>query len=156
MAKEKETKQKFYTNPGSPYVEKFASHISPKGDVIVEVDGKEDLYSYIQSFAESVDIHVIMKKFLAGDPDVLNKRVGAFIDTTNVPTTLADFMNLTTKAADLFATLPVEIKENFDNDVNKFITSLGSDDFINKLKIDKKVLNEEVKTVNASDKEEAA
>lgn len=145
---EKEVVQKkhFYSNPGSPIVDKYGSHIAPNGDVIVEVTGKEDLYSYIQSFAESCDIHVILKKFLAGDESVLNQRVGAFIDTTDYPTNLADFLNLTNKAKDLFATLPVEIKERFDNDENKFITSLGTDDFINKLKLDPKVMNEEVKT----------
>lgn len=127
-----------YSNPGKPYKIVYGSRIDKHGNVIVEEKGKEDLYSLIQSYADSTDINLIVKKFEAGDVNALNKRAGQFMDLTELPNDYFEMVNKVNDAKYEFNRLPVEIKAKFDNDPNKFIAEIGSEDWYTKLFLEKK------------------
>ena len=91
--------------------------------------GKTDRQAFIDSFAEETDINVIIAKFLNGDTSVINKAVGQFGDFRNCPTTYAEMFDRVQKCENLFNTLPVEIKEKFDNSYEKFWSEFGSNYF---------------------------
>lgn len=91
--------------------------------------GKTDTQELIDSFAESADINNIIVRFLNGDESVINKVVGTFGDFRDCPTTYAEMFDRIQKCENLFNSMPVEIKEKFDNSYEKFWSSFGSEYF---------------------------
>lgn len=119
----------FYSNVGSPIKPIYGLEVDKFGVTQLVEKGQENLYDYIQSHADSVDIHKILERFQNGDSDALNKYQGYYGDITEMPTTFADVLNTVTKAEDLFNSLPVETREKFDFSCGKFIAALGSEAF---------------------------
>lgn len=89
--------------------------------------GKENLYEYIQSFKESVDINIILKRFANGDTSALSKTQGMYGDFTMAPKTYAEMLDRITKAEAYFQSLPVETREKFDHNFGKFVAEMGSE-----------------------------
>lgn len=103
------------------------------GVLELEETGSRDLYSYIQSFKDSTDIHVIISRFVNGDQSALMKAQGVFMDTEGMPTTYADLLNTMIKVENAFDELPVEIKQRFDSNPHKWVASMDSPDFLEKM-----------------------
>lgn len=89
--------------------------------------GKENLYEYIQSFKESVDINVILKRYVNGDASALSKKQGMYGDFTVAPKTYAEMLDRITKAEAYFQSLPVETRAKFDHNFGKFVAEMGSE-----------------------------
>lgn len=121
------------SNPGAPIKEVFSGKYDKYGTVIVDKVGEQNLYDYIQSFADSVDINLLLAKFVNGDTSALNQRNGAYLDITQFPTNYAELLNTVIAGQNMFDELPIEVKRKFDNDVNQFISTIGTDDWFNKL-----------------------
>ena len=98
------------SNPGSPIRIVRAAEYDKHKNIVVTDKGKEDLYAYINSFADSVNIHVLLARFMNGDKESLMQRTGAYIDVSSVPTNINEFMELARNAENLFNTLPIETK----------------------------------------------
>lgn len=94
------------------------------GRIQLEEKGDEDLYAYIQSFAESVDIHVILKRFTNGETDVLSKVQGFYGDFTHLPTDYAQMLNTVHAGEDMFNSMPVDVRAKFNHSFNEFMTCL--------------------------------
>lgn len=114
------------TNPGDPIRTVYGAKYDNKHNLIVEEKGKEDFYAFINSFADSVDINVLVTRFTNGDREALLQRAGAYIDVSSMPTNLNDFISLSQSATALFDTLPVEVKKKFDNNVMEFVSMVGT------------------------------
>lgn len=127
-------RKRTYTEKGSPIKTIYGSTIDKNGNIIVKEKGKEDLYAYIQSFADSVDINVTLAKFANGDTTALNKKEGLFIDTTEFPKTYAEALNIINDSRNYFDTLSADVRSKFDNDINKFIATIGTNEWIEKMK----------------------
>ena len=127
------TGERFYTEAGTPVVKKYSSKVNEKGDTIVYEDGEEDLYSYIQSFADSTNIINIVKRFVNGDVSVLETRQGEFMDLTQIPDNYFDMVNSMRRGEELFNQLDPEIKAKFGQDPTKFLSTIGTDEWINNL-----------------------
>lgn len=130
-----------YANSGSPIKIVYGSSLDKFGNIIVKEKGRENLADYINSFKESCDLNIILTKYLNGDNDVINQRKALFMDLTEMPTNYNDMMNKINDARELFDSMPVETKAKFDNDINKFFCNVGTDEWFEKLKIDKVVPN---------------
>lgn len=130
MSLPNETRQRFYANPGSRVKIIYEPFFDDNGARVLRPVGKEDLNAYIQSFKEQTDINVIIKRFELGDVSALNARSCTYGDFTNAPKTLADFLNAQITADRLFSELPVDVRNKFDNDVNKFFLGYGSPEWI--------------------------
>lgn len=128
-------RKRIQCNVGSPVKIKYAGHYDEKGRVVVEEIGRENLYDSIQSHAESVDIHVLLKRFANGDASALSQRQGFFADVTEFPQTYAEALNHMMDMEREFNKLPTEIKEKFGNSFNEFIAASGSEEFYDKLGI---------------------
>lgn len=120
---------RFFTNKGNRYRTVYGSKLDRNHNIVVEPKGKEDLYSYINSWADSVDIEVLLKRFQAGDQQALLQRAGSYIDVASLPTNLNDFVEYSMNATSFFNTLPVEIKEQFGNNVLEFISKVGTEEW---------------------------
>lgn len=112
------------TNSGSGIVPSYGSRIDKKGNVEVYETGHQDLYSYIQSFKDSVDINVLIKKFENGDDSALYQVNSQYIDTTDIPTNFAEILNTVNNARSAFENLPSEERSKFDNSFEKYFIDL--------------------------------
>lgn len=126
---------RYFTDPGSPIKIVYGSSLDKNGNIIVKEKGRENLADYIDSFAESCDLSVILNRFLHGDTEALNQKKALFMDLTEMPTNYNDMVNQFNNARELFNGLPTDVKEKFDNDINKFYCTVGTEDWFKKLEI---------------------
>lgn len=118
--------------------------------------GKVNRQEYIESFAEAQDINNIIKRFLDGDTDAINPQSGFYGDFTNYPRTYAELFDRLQQCENVFNSMPSEIKEKFDNSVEKFWSQFNTESFnkvfseYNNEKIDVKPIdNKESEVKNA-------
>lgn len=121
------------TDPGDPIQIVRAGEYDKAHVIKVVEKGKKDLYAYINSFADSVDIHVLLNRFKNGDKESLLQRAGAYIDISSLPTNINEFIELSRNAESLFNSLPVEVKESFNNNVVEFISTIGDPEWNEKM-----------------------
>lgn len=139
------------SNPGDPWHIIYSPKVSKDGNIELVESGKENTDDIIQSFEESTDINYLMTRIAQGDLTALNQRNGIFGDFTGMPKTYAEVLQLHIDANRLFDSLPVEVKQKFDNDENKFFAQAGTDDWKEKLDSilpDELRLEKDVKVVN--------
>lgn len=118
---------------GSP-IKIIKEGVLQKDHVLKVVEkGTEDLYGFINSFADSVNIHVLLNRFKNGDKESLLQRAGAYIDISALPTNINEFIELSNNAQALFNKLPIEVKESFNNNVVEFISTIGDDSWREKM-----------------------
>lgn len=134
----------FVSEPGSPFHTVYSPKVGKDGVIDLVESGVEDTDAYIQSFADSVDINTILTRVSNGEMELLHQRNGVFGDFTGMPKTYAEALQLHIDSNRLFASLPVDIRQKFDNDENKFFASSGSEEWYGKLD---SILPDDVKAV---------
>lgn len=122
-------RDRVHCDPGHPIKIVYGSELDKEHNIIVQEKGKEDLYAYINSFADSVDINVLLARFTNGDEQALKQRAAAYIDIASLPTNMNDFIAYSRNATSFFDTLPIEVKEKFNNNVLEFISQVGTPEF---------------------------
>lgn len=122
-----------YQEPGSREKIVYSPRYSDTGVLDLVVTGKENLYEYIQSHAQSVDIHYLLDRFVNGETDVLQRMQGFYGDVTSMPKTYAEVLNSVIAGEEAFARLPVDIKQKFDNSFAVWLTAMDSPDFADKM-----------------------
>lgn len=133
--------------PGSPVVPVYEGRFNSNGKLCVVQRGEKDIYSFIQSHADSVDIHVILKRFQNGDLDALNRVQGFYGDFTEMPTSYAEMLNRIREGEEYFNSLPLEVREEFGNNSNVFLAGLSDGSTFDKLA---KFNNSKAGTVSAA------
>lgn len=124
------SREPVYSETGSPTKEAYAPVIKDDGSFELEVVGKINVYDEIQSHADSCDINIILERYARGDVTALSRRQGLFADLSEMPRTYAEMLNVVIKAQAEFEALPANVKEKFDNDVNKFISRMDDVEFM--------------------------
>ena len=115
------------SNPGERLKVVYSPRVSETGSISLFQSGVEDVQEFIDAGKDSCEIANIVKRFEAtADPSLLQRRVGAFGDFTGAPNTLANALQLQIDSNLLYDGLPSHIKEQFDNDRNKFFVQSGS------------------------------
>lgn len=118
-----------FTEPGDPIKKTFEPIVLDDGTIDLVESGKIDLQAEIDSYREECDLNVIIQRYANGETDVLNKRKGMYGDFTQMPKTYAEVLQLQIDSRNLFNSLPVDIKEKFDNDENKFFVQAGTQEW---------------------------
>lgn len=136
--------ERVHSHPGSPEHITYAGHYDEKGRVVLEESGRENLYDFIQSFAESTDIHVLMKRYQNGDVTALSKTQGFFGDVLDFPKTYAEALNHMQEMERQFMSLPVDVREKFGHSFSEFLAASGEPDFLDRLGIKPDVVVPEV------------
>lgn len=113
----------------------YEAEFDSRGVMELVEKGKENLYDYIQSHADGVNIHVILKRYENGDLSALSAAKTVYGDFTSMPESYADLLNRTIKGRALFDSLPVEIKANFNHSFEQFAISSGNENFLELLGI---------------------
>lgn len=116
-------------NPGSPVKITYQANYNAAGTLEINPVGQEDLYGYIQSHRDSVDIHVILKRFAAGEQDVLSQVQGFYADASDMPKTYAEVLNAVLDGERTFNSLPIEVKQRFNNSFSEWLSAFHDPDF---------------------------
>lgn len=124
-----------YSECGSPIVDDYLAETSRFGDVSLTKIGTSNLYERIQSYADSCDMALLISRYMQGDTTALNRVQALYGDFTDAPKSIVDAISLFDRVSADFASLPSDVKEKFDNDPTKFISSLGSPEFMEKMAV---------------------
>lgn len=139
-----------HTNPGQRLKLMRTSYYDDVGRIALKVIATEDLYDYIQSHRDSVDIHVLMARFRAGDTDALTRVQGFYGDITDSPTTYAGMLNSVLAGQHAFERLPVEVKERFHNSFSEWLAAMDSSDFAERMGYTSEEFSQRVSDVQPS------
>lgn len=120
-------------NAGSRVKQLYSGRYDANGRVVLEEKGTEDLYAYIQSFADSVDINVILARFSNGDTEALSRAQGFYADVTDFPSNMADALNRINECEEMFKSLPLEVRQKFDCSFEQFLSQSGTNDWLEKM-----------------------
>ena len=123
----------FTTEAGNAIMETYTSKWSDDGSLTLEVTGQISLYDEIQSHKDSVDIHVLLKRYADGDISALDRVKGVYADITEMPQNYAEMFNKINEGKALFDSLSVEMKEKFNNSFEEFLITSDKPEFFEKL-----------------------
>ncbi len=121
------------TNPGNPIKQLYSGSYNERGQVELKEDGTEDIYAFIQSFADSTDIHSILRRYQNGEVDVLEKVQGFYGDITEMPKTYAEALQRIADSEKVFWSLPLDVRAKFGHSFSEFLASSQDADFLDKL-----------------------
>lgn len=124
------------SNPGTKTRNIYRSFVNEDGTLQVVKSGEYDLQAEIQMDKDLCDVNLIMNRFAAGDPMAsaqLSGRSGVYGDFTKVPKTYAEFLQMQIDGKAYFERLPAEIRQEYDNDYNQFLSAAMDDDNVVKL-----------------------
>lgn len=119
--------------PGTKEKIEYIGKYDQKGHLELVENGKVNTYEQIQADAKSVDIHSIMRRYNAGEVDVLNRVQGFYADVSNLPTNYIDVLNAVHRGQALFESIPKELRAKFDHNFDKFMTALCDGSIANML-----------------------
>ncbi len=153
-----DARDRIQSNAGTPVKQLYAGSYNERGQLELVEDGTEDLYAFIQSFAESTDIHSILKRYQNGEVDVLEKVQGFYGDITEMPQTYAEALQRIADSEKVFMSLPVDVRAKFGHSFSEFLAASQDADFLDRLGVkpddqpavvasDPVVVNEPVKEV---------
>ena len=142
-----DARDRIFSDTGSPEHITYAGHYDEKGRVILEESGRENIYDFIQSHAESCDIHVLMKRYQNGDIDALSQKQGFYGDFLDFPKTYAEALNHMNEMERQFMALPVETREKFGNSFTEFLAASAEPDFLDRVGIKKEPVKEPVPAI---------
>ena len=128
-----DARDRIKSNPGNPIKQLYAGSYNERGQVELKENGTEDLYDYIQSFAESTDIHSILRRFENGEVDVLEKVQGFYADITEMPRTYAEALQRIADSEKVFMSLPVDVRAKFNYSFSEFLSASQDADFLDRI-----------------------
>lgn len=128
-----DARDRVQSHPGNPIKQLYIGSYNERGQVELKEDGTEDIYAFIQSFAESTDIHSILRRYQNGEVDVLEKVQGFYGDITEMPHTYAEALQRIADSEKVFMSLPVEVRAKFGHSFPEFLASSQDADFLDRL-----------------------
>lgn len=133
--------------PAGTYTEpEYTEYVDENGHLNLKETGETPTYEMIQAALEETKIENIIRRATLGDPTALATSQGVYLDTTDMPTSLAEMQNKIIEVTNEFEKLPLETRLKFDQSPEKYIAMYGSDEWANLMGyqiIEKTVKNEE-------------
>lgn len=133
-----DARDRIVSQPGNPIKQLYTGSYNERGQVELKEDGTEDLYAFIQSHAESTDIHAILRRYQNGEIDVLEKVQGFYGDITEMPRTYAEALQRIADSEKVFMSLPVEVRAKFGHSFSEFLAASQDADFLDRMGVQSK------------------
>ena len=118
---------------GSKYLNKYQEEINEKGKLVLVKIGETNVDEIIQSHAEEVKIENILHQVAMGDLSALQQREATYVDTTTMPKNLMEAQNLVIRLKDEFYNMPLEVRKEFGNDPEIYVSEMGTETFKEKM-----------------------
>ena len=122
---------KVKTPAGTMYLNTYQEEITKKDGKQLIKTGQTCIYDVVQADFESTQIENILHAVAMGDINALQQREATYCDTTTMPKTLMEYQNLVIKAKDEFYKMPLDVRKEFDNDPEKYVSLMGTKEFLN-------------------------
>lgn len=122
--------RRFTSVVGSRIKAIYSPEFDKKGVMTLKVSGQENLYEFIQSHKDSVDIHKILERFERGDVSALQKAQGMYGDFSEFPKTYAELLNIVIEGEQTFNSLPLEVREKFGHSFHRWLATMGSAEWL--------------------------
>lgn len=141
--------------PGNIMEPQYKERYDENGNAYLEQVGEINTYEKIQSYKDEVDPMSILARYAAGDTTVM-ANPGWYIDTSKLPANYIEWRNLMNEQKEKFETLPLEIRNKFNNSFDQWAATAGEQEWIEKMGIMPKdnAAAEETKTAESTRKEE--
>lgn len=111
---------------GSKHKRLYTPKYTEDGTLELVESGTENQYDYIQSYKDSVNIHVLLEQYARGDINALSKMQGTYNDYSDMPENYADMLNMVIRAENEFEKLPVEIRAKFGHSYEKWLIDMDN------------------------------
>lgn len=121
------------TPSGTIYLNEYQEELNDNGQLNLIKIGQKNIYLMVQEDSESVKIENILHAVAMGDLQALQQREATYCDTTTMPKNLMEAQNIIIKAKDEFYKMPLEVRKEFKNDPDVYISEMGTKEFIEKL-----------------------
>ena len=125
-------RERFYSPAGEKkapvYKEKLVTEKSEDGSDIIRKKlvqvGETDIVAKIQACKDDCDVYKILDRFTGGDVAALHRTAHAvYADLSEMPRNIHEAVRRVDNAMDSFMTLPVEIRQAFNNDPEEFVAA---------------------------------
>lgn len=133
------TPSEFFTCSGELFKPVLSGKLMPDGTIKLSQVDTIDIKCEINSHASTCDMAYILSRLKVGDVSVLSAKEGAYGDFTVFPKTYAEMLQLVQSGEAAFNSLPLDVRSKFDNNINKWFASIGTDEWSQKMKIPKPV-----------------
>lgn len=125
---------KVKTTTGRRYLNTYQEEIDKEtGKKHLVKNGETNIYSMIQEDLEGSKIENILQRAAMGDLKALNQKETVYVDATNMPKNLMEAQNIVIKAKQEFEKMPLEVRKEFDNSAEKYISEMGTKEFNEKM-----------------------
>lgn len=108
--------------------------IDVNGNTILLQTGTTNLYEQIQEHYESTKIETILAR-AAGNPDILHKYNGIYLDATELPESIGEVQSLITRVKSEFDKLPNDVKATFNGSAEQYVAEFGTKKWLDKMGI---------------------
>lgn len=106
----------FCSNSGEKTRPNYKPKYNDNGSYELVEDGVFHSYDDIQAWLPSTDMTTIYNQYLrTGDASLLQRRASFYADVTQLPKNYAELSNMLHDADNVFNSLPLELREKFDN-----------------------------------------
>lgn len=119
-------------NPGNRFEPEYKERYDDRGQPYLEKVGEVDTYEKIQSYKDECDVMAILSRYAAGDESVLAKP-GWYIDTSKLPQTYTEYLNLMKEKREQFDQLPLAIRAKFNMNVEEWMATAGEESWMSKM-----------------------
>lgn len=133
--------------PGNRFEPEYKERYDDRGQPYLEKVGEVDTYEKIQSYKDECDVMAILSRYAAGDESVLAKP-GWYIDTSRLPQTYTEYMNLMNEKREEFNQLPLSIRQAFGMNFENWMATAGEKEWLDKMGI--KIQQDAQKKVDAA------
>lgn len=143
------------SNPGNIMEPQYRERYDENGNAYLEQVGEVNTYEKIQSYKDEVDPMSILARYAAGDTTVM-ANPGWYIDTSKLPKSYIEWRNLMNEQKEKFESLPLEIRNKFNNNFDNWAATAGEPEWIEKMGIMPKAnaADENQNTTESTKKEE--
>lgn len=131
---EDEKPKRLPNEPGNIIEPQYRERYDENGNAYLEQVGEINTYEKIQSYKDEVDPMSILARYTAGDTTVM-ANPGWYIDTSKLPANYIEWRNLMNEQKEKFETLPLEIRNKFNNNFDQWAATAGEPEWIEKMGI---------------------
>lgn len=128
-----ESSLNFITDAGSPIKQLYTGSVGTDGIISLKKAGQKNIQDEINSFERSTDLYNIISRLSPEELAAQAQMQQEFFDATGLPKTYAEALQLIIDGQNKFESLPVEVKQRFDNDFNQWFATAGSPDWFKKI-----------------------
>lgn len=125
-----------FNNPGNIMEPQYKERYDDRGVAYLEKVGEINVYEKIQSYRDECDVMSILSRYAAGDETVL-ATPGWYIDTSKLPNSYTEYMNLMKEQREKFENLPLNIRAAFGMSFEKWAATAGEENWMKAMGFEK-------------------